>query len=157
VRALSVQQPWAYAILHGKDVENRDWKGFPAVHLHTVIALHASQPDSKRQFESDRADIHRISGGRIVVPPLPELPVKAVVGVFRVREGVRHSDSPWFNGSLLALVLDDVRAFREAISWNGSLGLWEVPGAVYNAMREQAGAGGLIRQWKRPQTSSAAS
>ena len=25
MKALSVKQPWAWAIFHGKDVENRDW------------------------------------------------------------------------------------------------------------------------------------
>jgi len=25
MRALSIRQPWAWAILHGKDVENRTW------------------------------------------------------------------------------------------------------------------------------------
>lgn len=150
MRALTVSQPWAYAILHGKDVENRDWRSFPAAHLGTVIALHAGRPRTRGDYDSDRAEIQRMSGGRILVPTLEELPVKAVVGTFRVRAARQHVDSPWrAQGTLLGLLLDDVRAFAEPVEVNGQLGLWEVPADVYNEMRAQAQAGRLRRVWSR--------
>jgi len=36
-RAISLRQPWAWCLLHGKDVENRDWwmpqfKGWLLIH-----------------------------------------------------------------------------------------------------------------------------
>lgn len=43
MKALSIQQPWIWAILHaGKRAENRTWRP-PTEILNTTIALHASQ------------------------------------------------------------------------------------------------------------------
>jgi hypothetical protein len=42
MRALSIRQPWAWAILHaGKDIENRDWKpGNPARRFRGSFLIH---------------------------------------------------------------------------------------------------------------------
>ena len=45
-KALSVRAPWAWAIMHGKPVENRDWStGFRG-----VIWLHQSKHWSRREY-----------------------------------------------------------------------------------------------------------
>jgi hypothetical protein len=43
--ALSVRQPWAWAIIHiGKDIESRDWKSNnPNLRYRGRIALHAAK------------------------------------------------------------------------------------------------------------------
>jgi hypothetical protein len=41
--AISIRQPWAWAILHaGKDCENRTW-GMPDHYINTPILIHASK------------------------------------------------------------------------------------------------------------------
>ena len=42
--AISVRQPWAWAIVHGgKDIENRDWKASnPGLRFRGAVAIHAS-------------------------------------------------------------------------------------------------------------------
>src|SRR5262245_22156707 len=48
LKALSVRQPWAHAIIYGgKDVENRSW----TTAVRGTIAIHASQTLDKRTIE----------------------------------------------------------------------------------------------------------
>jgi len=51
MKALSVRQPWAHAILHlGKRVENRDWRG---CNYRGPVLLHASKTLVLRKFDED--------------------------------------------------------------------------------------------------------
>lgn len=50
--AISIKQPWAYAILNlGKDVENRSWR-LPQKYVGKPVLIHAgSQPDKDAKLE----------------------------------------------------------------------------------------------------------
>lgn len=105
--ALSIRQPWAWAILHaGKRVENRDWrtqKGWRD--FRGPVCLHAARGMGKREYEGAADFIERIGGA---CPPAVDLPRGGIVGVAEIVDWVTQSDSPWFAGSG-ALVLTNAR------------------------------------------------
>src|SRR5437667_11345240 len=100
MKALSIQQPWAYLIGQGlKDIENRDWytsyRGFVLIHAGKRVDEHAfyingtvghfprgvddsliyHMPSKKEQYE-----------------------VGGIVGYATLQKVVTQSDSPWFRG-----------------------------------------------------------
>ena len=91
--ALSVQQPWAYAILHlGKNVENRSWL-LPSKHLGVPILLHTGKNIDKGAYD---ALIH----AGFQLPPLKELPVGGIVGSIVFSHCDRVSESFWAGSGL---------------------------------------------------------
>src|SRR4051812_48552997 len=88
MRALTVRQPWAWAIFHaGKDIENRSWKN-----QHTIgtIAIHAAS----------RTDPLELLPPRTRRPATEELAIGAIVGVVDVVAVVERHRSKWFGGPL---------------------------------------------------------
>lgn len=78
--ALSLIQPWAWAVLHaGKDVENRVW--WSTIREEFWIA--ASAQVTRRYYDSSRECIERIAPG-IRVPRIDELPRGGIVGRARI-------------------------------------------------------------------------
>jgi hypothetical protein len=131
MKALSIKQPWVYAILHeGKDVENRTWtskhRGW--------IALHASgkpMPATDDDFP-----------GRLRCPDLKSLVYSAICGVARIVDITPKSRSKWFyryeDGTTnYGWVFADVTALKTPIPCKGALGLWAVPHNVLRAIRRQ--------------------
>ena len=126
MRALTVRQPWAWAIIYGgKDIENRSWTN---CHATGTIAIHAGYG----------------------VDPLEELPsgVKkprhgylvrgAIIGVVDVIDIVDHHRSKWFRGPL-GWLLRNPRPLLKPISCKGRLGLWRIPQSDEDAIRRQLG------------------
>jgi hypothetical protein len=136
LRAISVRQPWAWAILNGKDVENRgpSW----AQTVPGEALLHAAKGCTVDEYEAAAASIEEIAG--LEVPPLSALPRGGLIGRLRVDGVVRRSASPWFAGPL-GLVLTDVTPcafapcagqlgmFPVSIPWLERLGGWFGGGA----------------------------
>lgn len=94
--ALSVRQPWAWAIINaGKDVENRS--AGAVRHMTTGrIAIHAAKGMTREEYESAR-DFMIASIG--VVCPAPHLLERGgLVGSVDVFDIVKQSASPWFFG-----------------------------------------------------------
>jgi hypothetical protein len=127
--ALSVRQPWAWAILHaGKDVENRSFGAmrFLEALVGERIAIHASKGMTRDEFESALltfADA-RFRLGQAWGWPRPfEFPRGAIVGAVTVTGVVRESPSPWFFGPC-ALTLKDP-APCDPIPAKGQLGAFE--------------------------------
>jgi hypothetical protein len=111
MRALSVRQPWAWAILYaGKDIENRLWQN---QHCLGTIAVHASAG-------LDRLDDLPHGVRR---PTSQELD-RSAVGVVDVVAVVEHHRSRWFSGPL-GWVLSNPRPLPRPIPCKGALGLWE--------------------------------
>lgn len=130
MKALSIRQPWAWAILHaGKRVENRDWKGCA---YRGPLLIHASKGCTRQEY-SDAADFiaeRRYADnylGLVVpeLPPLEALDRGGVVGVCRVIDVTTFSPDPWFFGPL-GLRLGDVRPVN-FIPFKGALGFFDVP------------------------------
>lgn len=126
MKALSIQQPWAWAILHaGKNIENRQWntrhRGEFAIHASALGQRYAPLPNG------------------ISAPPLNDLPASAIVGVAEVEDVITASDSPWFLGKY-GFVLANVRPLAQPIPCKGNLYFWDVPPRVAAAVRRQLDA-----------------
>lgn len=137
MKALSIRQPWAWAILHAaKNIENRDWP----TSFRGTFAIHAAKGMTKGEyldFLGNYGDI-RFSRPSLPRPPLNEnavLPRGAIVGVADIIGCVRKSESPWFVGDY-GFVLANVRAI-EPIECRGALGFWPVPSEIENEIRRQ--------------------
>lgn len=153
LRALTVQQPWAWAIAAGKKpVENRTW---PTSHR-GEIAIHAGKTlDRAALADRDRRSplVQAIAWHtRLWVPP--EYVLGAVIAVAEVT-GCHHSAkcdlgrptpgkgvadrmcSPWAVYGQFHIELARPRPLAEPVPCRGMLGLWRLPEEVEKAVREQ--------------------
>ena len=129
MKALSIIQPWVYAILYeGKVIENRSWQaGFRG-----WLAIHASaQPMRDAEFPRG----HHI-------PNLDSLDYSAICGVARVQDIVTKSRSKWFDRPdddtiNYGWVLADIKVLKTPIPCKGALRLWNVPPNVLRELQRQ--------------------
>lgn len=146
MRAITVRQPWAWAIVHGgKDVENRTRNIAGA--YRGPVAIHAGLADDTSDLsaaltrgawvqwwtEAREAgvDVGQQRGAVIGVAELVE--------VHRCHIGNTDAPacSPWATAGDYHLVLADARPLARPIPWRGALGLWTVPDELEAAIREQ--------------------
>ena len=120
--ALSVRQPWAWAIIHaGKDIENRGLtferkRGYAG--LKRRLAIHASAGMTRQEYQEAADFMGRIG---VVIPKAADLTRGAVIGTVTVTDVTRKHRSPWFFGPL-GLVLAQAEALVEPIPCSGQLG-----------------------------------
>jgi hypothetical protein len=120
--ALSVRQPWAWAIIHGgKDIENRTWQAVNhGLRQRGRIAIHASKGLTRDEYEG-AADFML---SQMVACPEPAALLRGgIIGTVEVVDVVSESDSPWFFGPR-GLVLRDPQPC-EFIPAIGALGYFE--------------------------------
>lgn len=103
--ALSVRQPWAWAIIHaGKDIENRSWQAVNhGLRMRGRICIHASKGITQAEYEEARAFMTSIG---VDCPHAVDLHRGGIIGTVTVNDVVSESDSPWFFGPR-GLVLSD--------------------------------------------------
>lgn len=120
--ALSVRQPWAFALALGwKDVENRSWRVLSGTRKHRgPFCIHASRGMTRAEYEQAA---ETISGLGFECPAPDELPRGGIVGVATLVDIVRDHDSPWFFGPR-GLVVADARLV-EFIPAAGALDFFE--------------------------------
>ncbi len=147
MRILTVRQPWAWAIMHGKDVENRvrniagTYRGPIAIHVAQQQDRDAFSNSAVRDELNAAADrwYERFDPNGRLVPPWQQnlgriLGVVDLVDVHDadscqgwgpVSEGVidHFWCSPWAEVDAHHLVLADPRPLREPIPYRGALGL----------------------------------
>lgn len=123
--ALSVRQPWAWAIIHaGKDIENRSWQGSnPGLRFRGSVCIHASTGMTRDEFDSAIEDIDYASTIVDRLPQAKELVRGAIIGVVDVVDVIRKSDSRWWSGPV-GLVLANPHAI-DPIPCKGQLGFFE--------------------------------
>ncbi|WP_374374415.1 ASCH domain-containing protein [Dongia sp.] len=146
MKALSVRQPWAWAIMHaGKTIENRDWgPHYPALREAremvkrpggTRVALHASSIMPRKEYVSflcfaggsDTDLVPALLPRGLPVPAYEDLPRGGIIGEVDLVSIVDDHDSPWFFGPLgLVLANPTPLPFRPC---RGALGFFEVPAA----------------------------
>lgn len=115
-RAISVRQPWAYAILHlGKDVENKplrtDYRG--------RILIQAS------------LTVERDEARKLGLDP-DELPTGVIVGSVEIFDCVRNSKSKWAIRGQWHWRLRNPRVLAKPIPFKGKLGFIRVPPKLLN-------------------------
>ena len=97
--ALSIRQPWAWAIISaGKDVENRDWP----TRFRGPVCIHASKGMTFGEFDGfvdlARAMYRHGSWNGGFIPERQTLSRGGIVGVCEIIDCVEVSESPWFFG-----------------------------------------------------------
>jgi hypothetical protein len=139
MRALSVRQPWAWAICHGKDVENRS----RGTRHRGLLAIHASK---SAPFKADLDDPRIIdaiaaNGFRVDDPPSAQGAVVAVAELVGCHsdetEEPRTSCSPWAAQGQYHWGLRNVRPLADPVPCRGALGLWRLPEGVEKLVRAQ--------------------
>ncbi len=139
--ALSVRQPWAWAIIHaGKDIENRSWRHpNPGLKFRGPVCIHAASGMTRDEYEgciplpprsANGCFGDSMPDGSFHPPPARDLVRGAIIGVIDVVDVVRESSSPWWMGPV-GLVLANPRAI-EPIPCKGQLGFfrWERGGEL---------------------------
>lgn len=127
--ALSVRQPWAWAIIAGhKKIENRSAGSIRAGRMECRrIAIHAATGLKKDEFDWG---VWRLQQHGVACPRPDALVRGAIIGAVDVVGIVSESDSPWFGGQM-GLVLENAVAC-DPVPCVGALGYfaWE-PAAAF--------------------------
>lgn len=120
--ALSVRQPWAWAIIHGgKDIENRSWRSDnPGLKFRGRFCVHAAAGMTRAEYE-DAADTMAMLG--VECPAPAALQRGGIIGVATVADIVTESASGWFFGPK-GLVLRDPEPV-DFIGVGGQLGFFK--------------------------------
>lgn len=122
--ALSIRQPWAWAIISaGKDIENRDWP----TNRRGPICIHASKGMTRQEFDGfvDLARAMNRTGHwpeDLWIPEFGDLARGGIVGTATIADCVTASNSPWFSGGY-GFVLTDVQSVP-FIPCKGALGFF---------------------------------
>jgi hypothetical protein len=94
--AISVRQPWAWALLYGgKDIENRNAHAVKFMKERGPIALHASSGMTRREYEWAAAHMKTIG---VDCPSAQFLPRGGIIGIIDITDIVKESSSPWWIG-----------------------------------------------------------
>lgn len=98
--ALSVRQPWAWAIFFaGKDVENRSAHAVRMGNMKTGrICIHAAKGMTQSEYVLNVDFINRHTPSGIVCPPPDQLTRGAIIGTVEIVSIEKAYDSPWFFG-----------------------------------------------------------
>lgn len=139
MRALTVQQPWAWAIFHGKTIENRTqlWS------YRGPLAIHAGMRVSERGWDNE------IVHDSYLAAHCPPIDLGAIIGIVDLVDV--HPDAgccrPWGESAYVEhggrerrrithLVLENPRKLAEPIPCKGALGLWTPPGDLLHELEE---------------------
>jgi hypothetical protein len=130
MKALSIHQPWAWAILHaGKNVENRAWP----THYRGPLLIHASK--SLASLETQNPTFWQGVLG-VPLPARESLTFGAILGIVDVVGCVKigpggdlgtFGKSVWAEEGLYGWVLGNPRPFATPISYRGAQQLFDVP------------------------------
>jgi hypothetical protein len=97
LKALSVRQPWAHAIIHlGKDIENRTW---PTSYRGPVL-IHASKSMTRGELMDFQDTVASIKGVNEAACNMTtaDLQFGGIVGIAEIVGCVHRHSSPWFFG-----------------------------------------------------------
>lgn len=116
--ALSIRQPWAWAILHaGKPVENRSW----STNIRGPICIHAAKGMTMAEYGETRQFVWSL--GINDIPAFDAIRRGGIIGVADLVDVVTRHPSPWFFGPY-GFVLANPRAVP-FISVKGALGFFD--------------------------------
>lgn len=119
MKALSIQQPWAWLIVNGyKDIENRDWK----TNVRGRILIHAGKTFDEAAYTT------LLGHDGFSLPHRAAFERGGIVGEANIIGCVDHSESEWFMG-YYGFVLGSAKPlpFRAV---RGQLGFFECPDLI---------------------------
>ena len=126
MKAITVKQPWAWAIAHGdKDIENRG-NNLRCVPLGRIIAIHAGKGKDAEGFVSLCKTMAET--GNLESVPAVEF-TTGIIGLARFGGNVVEHDSPYFTGPI-GWVLDERNPLTKPLPINGKQGPWELDNAL---------------------------
>ena len=130
MKAITVRQPWAWAIMHGgKDVENRTRN--IAGSYRGPLVIHAGLAEFEQGNMASRE--HRAAHGTETPTVLDFGAALGVVDLVDVHRGISEDGSeicycsPWAEVENWHLVVTNPRPFVKPIGARGFLGLWNFP------------------------------
>jgi hypothetical protein len=147
MRCLTIKQPWAWAILHGKLVENRTW----TTSYRGAITIHAGKRWDPAGQESPLVrSAWRAAGNTAnLTNRHPDIVLGAVVAVAELVDVCSAQMrsfipsmcgcGPWAAHGQYHWRLDNVRPLAEPVACRGALGLWTLPDDVEAAVVAQLG------------------
>ncbi|MEA3414869.1 MAG: hypothetical protein U9R02_01735 [Thermodesulfobacteriota bacterium] len=127
MKALSIQQPWAWAILHGKPVENRTWP----TRFTEQFLIHAGK---KFYHEGYR---WLLDNRNLFTAELPHRDVFQYGGFVGKSRVVDYHPSPFFFGPRGFVLIDSQSIVF--IPYRGQLGFFDVPKEIANQALEMDG------------------
>lgn len=143
MRALTVRQPWAWAIFHGKDVENRsNWRYTYVGGLGIHAGLRLEGPSAFTRVGEWADD----PMGQLGAPNAPaDLALGAFIGGVNLLGAHWWQDcrdrhgaglcSRWAERDQWHLELADQVVLPEVVECPGQLGLWQPPPPALNALK----------------------
>ena len=139
IRALTIQQPWADAIVHTthpkwgrKRIENRSWP-IPEAYVGTRIMIHAGKAGDRKALAIGVVPGPDVRGAVIATALLKGCHLASVACHIRGGEGC----GPWADPEVFHWQLDDVQALTAPIPAKGALGLWTPGEDVQQAVHDQ--------------------
>lgn len=128
VHAISIRQPWAWAIVNaGKDIENRNW----STKFRGPVCIHAAKGMTNREWDEAMDFIDKAFpvplasqfGRRRSASGSDDAKRGGIIGVANLVDCVTSSESPWFFGPF-GFVLRDVQPIN-FLPVKGSLGFFQ--------------------------------
>jgi hypothetical protein len=137
VRALTLHQPWAYAVVSGqKTIENRKWAPADALKPGDRFAIHAG-----KVYDDQGEEFLRNLNVKL---PAERIRLTGIVGVATFNRILRkgtldtrsdpEADNPMFFGPV-GWVLEDLREFAVPCPAKGGMGLWALDETREKAIR----------------------
>jgi hypothetical protein len=121
MKALSVRQPWAYAIIHStKNIENRGWP----INYRGDILIHAAKTCTKKAYFEAK---EFCQGMEVVIPELISLRRGQIIGIVTIVDcQFSPVASGWGMSEQYHWKLENPRE-ETPIPYIGRLGIFEVP------------------------------
>lgn len=132
MKALTVRQPWAWALFHGKPIENRDW----STRYRGELVIHAAKGMTREEY---RDALHFFPPTTAEPPSFDMLVRGAVIGVVRMVGCAADHPSPWFVGAY-GFIFVEARLLPTPVPCAGALSFWDVPAEVEARIRAQLNA-----------------
>lgn len=133
MKTLSAKQPWAWALFHGKPVENRSW----ATTYRGPLLIHASKT-------FDHAGYRWILDNRkklyLTVPDIPspdQFVFGAVIGKVNMVDCVSSHVSSWYFPGCWGHVYKDQQLFKKPIPYKGVQKYFNVPDELIIKFKEK--------------------
>lgn len=137
MKALTICQPWAWAIAHaGKRVENRTWP----TRYRGPLAIHAGKSREYLDAEDPQAwpDAYNVAwpperefvfGAVVAVADLVACVELAKVAALDPKQAAWLAEHPFTEGPV-CWILKNVRALLEPVPCRGGQGLWDLPAEI---------------------------